>query len=79
MCFAVFVMLTERCAKGNFLGINLACYTVLDLQNKVTYVPRTVEVFDGKFLSTEECRFQERSHEEEPCRTSLLQPTPARL
>jgi hypothetical protein len=34
-------------AKGLFLGIDPADYKGLDLQSKVSYVARTVKVFDG--------------------------------
>ena len=71
--------LEERSPKGLFLGIDPAEYKVLDLQSKVAYVARTVKVFDGKFLSTEENQIHGLCREEEPTHSSSLHPTPARL
>jgi len=51
----------------------------LDLQSKVAYVARTVKVFDGKFLSTEENQIHSLCREEEPTHSSSLDPTPSRL
>ena len=66
-------------AKGLFLGIDPAGYKVLDLQSKVAYVARTVKVFDGKFLFTEENQIHGLCREEEPTHSSFLDHTPARL
>jgi hypothetical protein len=46
---------------------------------KVAYVTRTVKIFDGKFLSTEENQIHGLCREEEPTHSSSLDPTPARL
>ena len=54
-------------------------YKVLDLLSKVACVARTVKVFDGKFLSTEENQIHSLCREEEPAHSSSLDPTPARL
>jgi hypothetical protein len=51
----------------------------LGLQSKAAYVARTVKVFNGKFLSTEESQIHGLCREEEPTRSSFLDPTPARL
>jgi hypothetical protein len=71
--------LEEKSAKGLFLGIDPACYKVLDLQSKVASVSRTVKVFDDKFLSTEENEIHCLCLEEEPTHPNFLDPTPARL
>jgi len=61
------------------LGIDPAGYKVLDVQSKVAYVARSVMVFDGKFLSTEENQIHGLSREEEPTHSNSLDPTPTRL
>jgi hypothetical protein len=71
--------LEKRSAKGLFLGIDPAGYKVLDLQSKVAHVPRTVNVFDCKFLSTEENQIHGVCREEEPKHSISLDPTPTRL
>ena len=72
-------MLEQRSAQGCFLGIDPAGYKVLDVQSKVAYVARSVMVFDGKFLSTEENQIHGLSREEEPTHSNSLDPTPTRL
>ena len=46
---------------------------------KVAYVTRTVKIFDGKFLSTEENQIQGVCRDEEPKHSISLDPTPTRL
>ena len=53
--------------------------TSSNIQSKVACVARTVKVFDGKFLSTEENQIHGLCREEKPTHSSSLDPTPARL
>ena len=51
----------------------------MEQQIKVADVARTVKVFDGKFLSTEENQIHGLCREEEPPRSISLNPTPSIL
>jgi len=57
----VLLKLEDRSAKRLSLGIDAAGYNILDLQSKGAYVTKSMKVFGGNFLCTEQYQMHDSS------------------